>query len=191
VVADWRSYPIRLPVAEEIVVQESNNLGAATEPTNVFLAVGPMQWNRNLPDGIVRQTIRATAAIVRGLQSWGAFGPLVFEAALRGGWYSVVGAEVFEANTHAFMLNFPRQPQVNGRKLFPGWVANNAVGNVPYPQDRQWLGHWGTFHSFEPPTMACWATAAGAGAQEVRLDLVYHGDSPPAGLTSSSFIPQS
>jgi hypothetical protein len=96
-----------------------------------------------------------------------------------------------EANSHAFLLNFPRQPQVNGRKLFPGWVCNNAIGNIPYPQNRQWLGHWGTFHNFEPPTLSIWSTAAGAGTEEVRLDLVFHGDSPPGGLVSSAYIPTS
>lgn len=191
VIEDYRAYPLRLPVAEEIAVQESGNLGAATEKEKTFFWLGPPNWTRNIPDGILRLTVRATAAVVRGADSWGAFGALVFEQTLRGGWYSVVGCEVFEANSLAFLLNFPRQPQVQGRKLFPGSICLNAVGNLPAFYDRSWIGHWGTFHTFEPPTLAVCATAAGAGVQEVRLDLVYHGDSPPQSLVSSAMIPTS
>jgi hypothetical protein len=191
VIEDYRAYPLRLPVAEEIAVQESGNLGAGNEHEKTFFWIAPPNWTRNVPDGILHLTVRATAAVTRGADSWGAFGALTFEQTLRGGWYSVVGAEVFEANSHAFLLNFPRQPQVQGRKLFPGGICLNAVGNVPAFLDRTWVGHWGTFHTFEPPTLAICATAAGAGTEEVRLDLVYHGDTPPPSLVSSAMIPTS
>lgn len=187
---DLRAYPLKLPVSEEVQVQESNNLAMGNEQTDFFMAIAPPSWTRTLPSGLLRVKARATATITTGSNAWGAFTAITFEAALRGGWYSVVGAYVQGAASKSFQINFPRQPQVQGRKLFPGGLAEQAIGNIPARGLADGMGVWGTFHTFEQPTVAIWANAAAAVAHEIRFDMIYHGDTPPAGSVSSAFVPQ-
>lgn len=178
---DFSDYPMRLPTNEEIQIQESGNLGAGNEREQVFLIVRPPGANRNVPRGIQRQVVRATAAVVRAANAWGTDGALTFETALRGGWYAIAGVLLQESGSMAFRLNLPRAPYYGGHKLFPGFFGLTNINDVG-PQKDLWnqLGLWGYFHSFEPPTVNVFSTAAGAGTEELRLDLVYLGNNQPS-----------
>lgn len=178
---DLRKYPVALPFNEELAVRESNNLGVGNERENAFLFIQPRGRDFTLPPGLRRIKARFTATATAVANAWSGFASITMEQALRGGWYSVVGAEMFEANTLAFSLNFPRMPLINGRKLFPGNVCSQARGNYPLHPDPSFMGWWGTFHSFELPQISIWANAAGAG-EVGYLDLIYHGDTAPPEL---------
>lgn len=176
---DLRNYPLTLPQDEEIAIEESNNLGAATEETTVHLWVCPSgTFKRTIPQGQARLLVRATGALARVAAAWATGGVLTFAENLLGGWYAVVGANCQSANLRAFRIVFPRWNVVAGRKLRPGGLATNAVGDLDYRGMNFLSGQWGVFHSFEPPTLDVWGDAAGADTQELRLDLVYLGAGP-------------
>ena len=175
-VADWRDYPVDLPQDEEIAIEESNDLAMGNEDRTVFLWIAPrVAWNRNLPRGEQRLMVRVTASVARTADSWSALGALTFAENLRGGWYSVVHAYCQSANLRAFRLVFPRMPLIGGRKMRPGSLATNAVGNLEEPFMPGFFGEWGRFHTFEPPQLQVYGDAAGADTQELRLDLIYMG----------------
>lgn len=175
-VQDLRDYPVALPVNEEIAIEISNNLGAATEQTYAVLFIAPRTWTRNIPRGQQMLTVRATGAIAGVAQAWSGIGSLVFDDNLRGGWYSIVGLQVFDAGVVAARLVFPRAPLINGRKLRPGVLGQQSLAERPWRAFDIGYGRFGDFHSFEPPQMQIYATATAASTQEVRMTLVYHGE---------------
>lgn len=179
VIGDNRDAPILLPKYEEMSVQLSDNNGAATN-IQALLVIGPPNWSLNLPTGLRRLTVKFTiAALATGLLSWAGLTPIVFESTLKGGWYSVVGVECEGTNLLAFQINFPRFPLVNNRKLLPGTWAINAIGNLPAYYQRDWLGWWGSFHTFEPPQIQAMSLAGGNIAVTGYMDLIFHGDTQP------------
>lgn len=178
-VMDLRDSPLDLPMNEEVAIEGSNNLGAATEESSAMLWVVPPGWNMNIPTGLRRLTVRATGAVAGTAASWGAAGAITFSENLTGGYYSVVGCRVFDAGTLAFRLIFPRGNVVNGRRLRPGGLSSEAIGDLPFDYQMEDFGLWGAFHSFEPPQMEIWANATAASVQEIRMDLIYHGSSNP------------
>lgn len=175
---DFRDWPFKLPVNEELAVEATNDLGAATEVSNAFSIIAPPSWNRNLPRGGQRINVRATGALAGVAQSWSGNGALTFAENLRGGWYTVVGAQCFDAGSLAFRLNFARPYMYGGRKLRPGNLCMEAIGNTPPFDYGNGFGVWGSFHSFEPPQFQILANASGASTQEIRLDLIYTGETP-------------
>lgn len=172
---DYRAYPIQLPINEEIGIRMSNG---AAETDQAFIFLGTPNWNVQLPNGIRRLTMRATATATRVANAWSGSAALTFEQSPRGGVYAIIGAECIEASTLAFRIDFPRARLNNGRKMFPGDIAKNAAGNVPNKYGRSWLGEWGRFHTFEPPFLQVFSTAAGAGAETLNLDCILLGDDP-------------
>lgn len=180
-VIDYRDYPIRLPIDEEIAIEGTNNAGAGDD-TFVALLLAPPTWNRNLARGLWRFTCRATYNITSVDSAWSPLGAMTFAENLRGGWYAVLGMEVVDANVLYARLVFPRGNVVNGRRLRPGCLVDNAAGNRPWEGFRGGMGTWGRFHSFEPPQVEILANNAAAHSGEVRLDLVYLGDMTPAGM---------
>lgn len=174
---DLRDVPVPLPANEEIAVEESNNLAAATERSNTFLLIAPPAWNRNLPRGRAQLVVRATATIVVTANAWSGDVALTFAETLRGGWYDVLGCVCQGTSDLAFRLIFPRAPFVGQRQLRPGGLMQEAIGDTPWSLLNGGLGLWGSFHSFEPPTLQVFALAAGATAIEVRLWLSYRGES--------------
>jgi hypothetical protein len=176
--ADYRDYPIELPMSEEIAVEASNNLGAATEDSTSFLCIAPKSWTRIKPRGLQQLTVRPTAAVATVADNWSLFGNLTFPEQLRGGWYALCGARCQSANIRAFRLNFPKSPMLpSGRKLFPGSLSTAALGNQEWPPFSSEVGVWGVFHSFELPQLQVYGDAAGADTQVLSLDLVYLTDS--------------
>lgn len=172
---DYRDYPIPFPQDEEWAVEGFNNLACGTENSTYIAWVAPHGWNRNLPRGEQRLTLRATAAVAGVAQSWSLLGPLAFESNIRGGIYAVVGCQMFDAGTLAGRLVFNRMPLYQGRKCRPGFLSTEALGNTLNPVFMGGLGEWGRFDTFEPPQLQIYANATAASAQELWLDCVYLG----------------
>jgi hypothetical protein len=189
---DYRNSPMALPMSEEVAVEESNNLGAATEETTVSLWIAPGRvWNPQVPQaqplyagGLpFKATMRFTATPTRVAAGWSGGFPITLPETPRGGWYGVVGCYVQSALCRLFRLIFPRTTMAGGRKLRPGGYITNALGNLETPGWQDSLGLWGAFHTFELPQIEVYADAAGADLLEGRLDLIYLSDrdysSPP------------
>lgn len=175
-VQDMRNEPMALPKNEVFLWQGSNGAAGAEQCTVLEAIVGP-DWSMELPGHLQRLTVRATGAVAGVLNTWSLFGALTFpDQDLRGGVYSLIGAQCFDAGTIAFRFLFPRQADVQGRKLRPGGLAMEAIGNRPWDHQQGELGEWGRFHTFEPPQIQILANAAGASVQELRLDLLYLGE---------------
>jgi hypothetical protein len=187
--SDWRDYPMSLPINEEIAVEESGNLGAATELETSALWIASPEWNMNLPRGRQRMTINATAAVARTLTSWSGGGNINFAESLRGGWYAVNHVWCFDVNLRYFRLLFPRLPLIRGRKFRPGSLATNAIGNIEDPITDGFFGLWGYFHTFEPPQLEVYGDAAGASTQVLKMDLTYMGnESAPTGYGMTGIV---
>lgn len=184
---DLRTVPMPLPIDEEIAVEESNNLGAGNERTNSFLTIAPPNWSMTLPragavaGGSPAEIVaRFTATIVVSANAWSAPVNLTFSDGLKGGWYTVLGAQCQGTSDLAFRLFFPRSPYgSNQRQLRPGGLMQDGVGDTPDPANMGGWGRWGFFHSFEPPQLEVFALAAGATAIEGRLMLLYHDNVRP------------
>lgn len=166
-------YPLNLPTNEEIQVQISNNLGAATEIENAVLQVATPGWTRNIPSQGVPYMLRlSTASITPTLNAWSGSQALTFSQAPRGGVWSVVGGVVQGSNAVAWRLIFPRQRAYNGRLWRPGGLTQNAIGDVvPQWPEFGWSvwGELGRFHTFEQPSIEVFGTAAVATVYQVFL----------------------
>jgi hypothetical protein len=63
----------------------------------------------------------------------------------------------------------------------PGWLANNALGDLREARiglNPFTFGEWGRFHTFEPPQMDFTGLGAGSPACEGRLWCVQISDNP-------------
>lgn len=179
-VQDFRSYPMPLPENEELAIEGSNNLACGTENSTAFLWIAPPSWNMNLPRGLARLTVRATSSVAGVAQAWSSLGNLTFADNLRGGWYSIVGAALFDAGVLAARFVLAKPAIYGGRKFRPGVISMEALGNTPNPIGINGFGVLGRFHSFEPPQVEVYANATGASTQEWWLDLVWHGEVEPS-----------
>jgi len=171
--------PLPVPLNEEVQFQVSNNLGAATEQAWGLMQIATSDWTQNIPRGVMPIMVRATVTFNPGSLVWSGPQVLAFEQSLRGGVYAVVGAEVQAPAVIAFRLIFPRYKLYNGRKLRPGWICQQAVGDLIYPQQvdgpMAW-GEWGRFHTFEPVQIESIMTTGASTAHEVRLWLQFLGE---------------
>lgn len=178
-IQDLRGYPMPLTVNEELGIEGSNDDGVDTDQAVCLLWIASPQWTPQLPRGLQRLVIAATAAPTGVAVAWSGDAAITFLDNLRGGWYTVVGMQVFDAGAFAYRLNFRNSTTVNNRKLRPGCITQEAIGNTPDTMFMGGLGVWGHFHSFEPPTVQCFNLAAGATAGVIRLDVIYHGERRP------------
>lgn len=175
---DLRDYPMPMPMNEDIAI-ESSNTDAAAQQASFFLGLSPPGWNRNLPRGLARLTVRATAAVTDVAFAWSTEGNLTFIENLKGGWYSVVGCYVIEPDLQAFRIVFPNGNIYNQRRMRPGGIGIEALGDLPATLFNSDTGEWGRFHSFEPPRLQLFSGVAGASTQEVLLDLIFLGEAGP------------
>jgi hypothetical protein len=176
---DYLNQMIQLPQNEEIALEVSNG-AAANERDSSLLWLFTPDHQFSIPGGIMRLVARATYGITTAAAfAWSGAGVFTFAENLRGGWYSVVGFNVFDASTLAARLIFPRARQYNGRVMRPGTLVQNATGNRPDRLFGGKLGAWGKFHSFEPVQVEIFSNTAALHNAECRLDLVYHGDAEP------------
>lgn len=179
-ISDYRDYPIEIPTREELAI-EGSNTDAGAQQFNALLWMGDDKWNRNLPRGQQRLTIRATGAVAGIAASWSTVGAITFAENLRGGYYTLAGAQCFDAGTLAVRFVFARNDPAGLKTMRPGILCTEAVGNSPLKENMGGFGALGAFDSDEPPQIQIFANATGASTQEMRLDLIYHGNSTPAG----------
>ena len=175
-IVDYRRDSIKIPALESLIWEGSNNLGAATEVSTVFSFIRPAGEIFTQPRGVQSLTVAATYTITSTIAAWNGPGNLTFAEQLKRGWYAIVGAQNIDDNVLAFRIILNRAPMNRGRKMRPGWLALNAVGNVGQRDFRNGLGEWGRFHTFEPPQIEIFAIAAAAQTGLLQLDLVYLGD---------------
>jgi hypothetical protein len=126
----WFNYPIALPSNEEIQVQLSNNLGAATEIENCGLLIGTPDWSVTQQSTSMVPPILlvdATFTVTPTLNNWSGGQALTLTQNLRGGVYAVAGAMLQGSNAAFFRIIFPRAKMYGSRKLRPGWIVQNAV----------------------------------------------------------------
>lgn len=173
------------PQKEEITIKVT--AGAAENDCAMLFPITPGH-SRNLPAGEQTIPIRATAAITQVAAGWSAPVALTMEQSLRGGVYSIVGAECVCVNSAAFRLIFPSSRFYKGRRLRPGWLCQDVIGDLPdtrFHIDPYYLGEWGRFHSFELPQIEVFGIAAAAGVTvELRLWLKYLGSDDDSLLRS-------
>jgi hypothetical protein len=171
----WTYAPIPIPKNEEFQIKVTDT---ASEQATNFVWIGTTDWNRNIPAGMPPVPIfeaRVTATPTSVANTWTAPVAITFEQNLRGGIYAVVGAEGFRANGMAFRLVFPRNKMYHGRRLRPGTLFNQAVGDFRIPQTQfgpLFWGEWGRFSTFEPPTLEVFCNDAAATSCDMRLFLV-------------------
>jgi hypothetical protein len=170
---------VPIPLNEEFQIQASNNLGMGTEQENALVWIGTTDWSMNLPRGRLPITVRASFTVTPTINVWSGGQNITLSQSLRGGVYAVVGATVQGTNAVAFRIIFPRYRLYQGRKLRPGWLTQNAVGDVVNNQLQPWIlqwGEWGRFHTFELPQIEVLGTTAGAVTYQAFLWLVYLGE---------------
>lgn len=172
----WTQLRIDIPQMEEIQFLASTGVAEQQFGTMV---IGTDGWNANLPSGIPIVLEATTASFTPTVRVWSADQALVFNSNPRGGVYAVVRAQCqFAADLLAFRLNFVRSKLYNGRKLLPGWFAQNAVASfedVITQSNPFHLGVWGAFHTFEPPLVEVLPSTSAAMTPIVRLWCVYLG----------------
>lgn len=172
-------FPPRIPINEEFQVQDSNNLGASTEIENVGLQIITDDWSPQIPPGRFMLTVKTTGTTTWTLNAWSGGVAITFSQSLRGGVYAVVGAQLQADDAAFFRLIFPRFKLYQGRKMRPGNIAQNAVGNVTQNQSYPWnldMGEWGRFHTFELPQLDVFGTAADSTAWVLYLTLIFLGE---------------
>lgn len=175
-VNDLRDNPIVLPMNEEITI-ESSNSGAGPTQTSVLMWLARPNWTQNYPPFYDRLTSRATVTLAAGSETtWNALATLAMERDLLNGVYSVIGASLVGANALAFRMRFPDQPFPDGKQFRPGALVQDTTTTSPWAGFRGGFGEWGRFHTFTLPQVQTLADAAG-GTYEMRLDLLYLGDS--------------
>ena len=173
----WLAYPPEIPLNEESQVQVSNN--GAGEIENVVLQIAPDDWTANLPQGELALCVRATAAITPTLNAWSGPNAITLAQSLRGGVYAVVGTVVQGTNAVAWRWIFPRNKMYHGRRLRPGGLIQNALGDTINNQVDPWVLGWGVkgvFHTFELPQIELFGTLAGAITYQIFLWLVRLGE---------------
>jgi hypothetical protein len=185
---DWYiGYPSIIPMEEEFQVQVSNNLGASTEIENCVLQLITEDWSANIPRGVDIGAnagkyifpIRVSFTVTPTLNAWSGPQILTFSQSLRGGVYAVVGGVLQGSNSVAWRVIFPRYRLYHGRKLRPGGLIQNAIGDVITNQWDPWvvsMGEWGRFQTFEPPTIEVFGTAAASTTYQGFLWVSYLGE---------------
>lgn len=167
-----------IPVNEEYIPRATD-----TASENAVYVMWPFTpgHDRNIPGNKAIITVRATASITQVANGWSTAASLTFESNLRGGIYSIIGAEVVGAASLLFRLIFPRSRLYRGRRLRPGWLCQQAIGDLPDTRfliDPYYFGEWGRFHTFEPPQIEVYTAAASSTVtHEIRLYLAFLGES--------------
>lgn len=174
-----------VPTNEEFTIKVTDG---ASENAAAFVFLMTPQHNRNLPQTDLVIPVRCTATITQVANGWSAQSALVFEQTLRGGVYSILSAECVGVNSALFRLNFPRARAYHGRKMRPGWLCQDVIGDLPEARlhiDPYYMGEWGRFHTFEPPQVEVYGIAASASVGfEFRLWLAYLGTDVGSNLDS-------
>lgn len=185
-IAWYDDRPPSIPMLEEFKIRDTDT---AAETTQALLWIGTSDWNRNIPAGPLFE-VRATASVAGIANVWSSLGALTFEQGLRSGVYCVVGATCWSALGNAFRLVFPHSKMYFNRKLRPGMICQNAVGDLLEAKQQihpLMFGEWGRFHVFEPPQLELLSNTTGAATQELRMWLVYLGEGDATSVLQSPY----
>lgn len=175
----YREMMLPIPQLEEFQVQASNNLGAATEQANVVLNIAPDDWKMQQSPSQFKFVARATLALTPTLNAWSGPQAITMSQSLRGGTYAILGTVVQGTNAVAWRWVFPRNKLYNNRRLRPGGLTQNAVGDVVNNQLDPWgvpFGVLGYFNTFELPSIELFGTLAGAITYQIFIWLAYLGE---------------
>lgn len=162
----WTKFPVPLPMNEELQFQV-NSSGTDTVGATGLLVIGVQGWNNSQPQGIpplpmFEMRFSCTPTLNSG--AWSTLVAPVFEQSLRGGTYAVCGMEVQGTNLIAARIVFPQAMIYRGRRLRPGWVASNALGDLTATVGEIgpfFLGQWGQFTTAELPNIECLGVGTG------------------------------
>jgi hypothetical protein len=169
--------PLEVPQNEEFQFQASCT-GAAEQQYGLMILLTD-GWSANCDVGPQITMEATTASFTPAANVWTEPVPLVFNANPRGGVYAVNASSLQQAgDVLAFRIIFPRRPIYYGRSMFPGWIAQNAIGSfedVITQANRFHLGCWGYFHTFEPPQLSVFATTSAAMTPILRMWTTYLG----------------
>lgn len=169
--------PPMMPKWEEIQFQFTNT-GAASQGWGMINLVTP-DWRKSVPSGPIIVMEGTTSSFTPSANVWSGPQVLTLTSNPRGGVYAVCRVTCQQAaDTLAFRVIFPRHPYYKGRKLRPGWVAQNAIGDfddVITQVDPYHLCPWGWFHTFELPTVEVLASTSAAMTPIFRFWCVYLG----------------
>ncbi len=161
---DFANNPLRLEALENIEIDGSNNLGAATENTYCLLFVAKKILQPS-PTPSLSRWVRFTATPTAVVGAWSAPSLLTPQDQLEGGQYNVWGMTAQETNGIATRLVFPRNAVYK-----PGTVCMSTFGLYPdtfFLGDE--LGIWGQFDTYAFPQIEHLGNVAGAVTVEVQL----------------------
>jgi hypothetical protein len=164
-----------LPQREEITLKAT--AGASENEYAILFPFTPGH-NRNIPSNQLVIPTRWTFTPTQVANAWSAAVALTAEQSLRGGVYSVIGAQAVNAGGIAFRLHFPRARMYNGQYLRPGWLCQQAIGDqeeLRMQQSPFVFGEWGRFQTFEQPQISVYSAGTASAASELRLWLAYLG----------------
>jgi hypothetical protein len=128
VLHDLRNNPVPIPQNEEIALEESNNLGAATEQENCALLIASPDWQMAGQAQGQLFDLRFTASVTGVAQAWSAPVAITMADNLKGGWYSVLGAQVQAAAFLYFRFRPIRFAGYQGIKMLPGGLVPAGFG---------------------------------------------------------------
>lgn len=172
----WGDQGPMLPMNQEIQLQISNNLGAATEQENGIVQLGTPNWNRQVEPPLFSLWTRATFVVTPTINVWSGPQSLVLSQSLLGGTYGVRRCIVQGSNAAAWRFIFARPLNYLSYPLRPGDLIQNAVGDQSSYQDIPWDRPWGRmgyFSTLEMPQIEVLGTTAGAITYQVFMLLDY------------------
>ena len=162
----WGEKGFMLPQGQEVQLQISNNLGAATEIENGIVQLVTPDWKKAIPEPARFSIwVRATAAITPTLNAWSGGTLIVPAQSLLGGTYGIRRCIVQGTNAVAWRFVMARPMVYSGYPLRPGDLIQNAVGDQLGYQLSPWDGPWGRlgyFSTLELPQIEVFGTVAGA-----------------------------
>jgi hypothetical protein len=187
-VIDLRDQPWPIPMNEEWQLQIAGGAGGA-EPDYGLIWVTPsgtQPWMTAPPPSSpgaprVFALFTLTTALFAG--AWSPNATIVIPNILKGGAYQINGLWLVAAHSLAWRMTFPVSTYYGARKLSPGGLVENAYGNVPLRQGRNWLGKVGSFNYFELPQMSLLgSTAENSATYSGILDMTFLGNNFAPGV---------
>lgn len=172
----WYEAGMPLPMNQEIQLQISNNLGAATEIENGIVQLGTPDWSRNLEAPMFSFWTRATFTVTPTLNGWSGAQSLSLAQSLLGGTYGVRRAIVQGTNSAAWRWIFARPKVYKGYPLRPGDLVQTSIGDQLGYQLLPWHAPWGRmgyFSTLELPQIEVLGTAASSTTYQCFLLLDY------------------
>jgi hypothetical protein len=154
----WTHAPVPLPMNEEIQIGVTGT-SADTFPITCAMIIAPVgNWSNKLPVGITPVPVfemAFTATPTLNNNQWSTLALPTFNQNLRGGTYAVVGFEMQGTGLLCGRIVFPQAPLINNRRMRPGCIASNAIGDQTLALGQVgpfWLGEYGRFSTAELPS---------------------------------------